>query len=312
MKRGPVVWDWPLRLWHWAFAGFIVFSLYSGLDGDIGLLEWHQRSGLVLLGLLVFRVGWGLWGGRYARFGHYWTTPSAFVDHFRRRGERAAHTSPGIALAVVFLIAVAVQVGSGMFATDDIFNEGPLNRYVSPEFRANGDLDPPPCVLADPRRGGHSPIRPRGVRIRASRSHASRDVHGEKASGCAAIAALLAARDVDRSSGDRRRVRRDLRRPYLLDLERMRAPWARLRMLAHSLRVAKNLAQLLNCKEDGFSRTLVRLAARARLAKQGAPTVWRGESQPRRPSLLHRIFVQWHVQHLGNVGGRLPIELCRL
>ena len=134
MKRGPVVWDWPLRLWHWAFAGFIVFSLYSGLDGDIGLLEWHQRSGLVLLGLLVFRVGWGLWGGRYARFGHYWTTPSAFVDHFRRRGERAAHTSPGIALAVVFLIAVAVQVGSGMFATDDIFNEGPLNRYVSPEF----------------------------------------------------------------------------------------------------------------------------------------------------------------------------------
>lgn len=131
MKPDPTIWDWPLRLWHWAFAGFIAFSLYSGLSGDIGLLEWHQRSGLVLLGLLVFRVGWGLWGGRYARFGHYWTTPSAFVDHFRRRGRPGAHTSPGVALAVVLLVAAAVQVGTGLVATDDIFTEGPLHGYVS-------------------------------------------------------------------------------------------------------------------------------------------------------------------------------------
>ena len=78
---------------------------------------------------MVFRLGWGLWGGQYARFTHYWTTSRAFVDHFLRRGEPKAHTSPGIALAVVLLLAVAVQVGTGLFATDDIFNEGPLNRY---------------------------------------------------------------------------------------------------------------------------------------------------------------------------------------
>ena len=134
MKRDPTIWDWPLRLWHWAFAAFIVFSLYSGLAGDIALMEWHVRSGLVLLGLIAFRVGWGLWGGRYARFGRYRTTPTAFVDHFRRRGKPAAHTSPGIALAAVLLTAAAVQVGSGLFATDDIFTEGPLYGYVSSEF----------------------------------------------------------------------------------------------------------------------------------------------------------------------------------
>ncbi len=134
MKPSPTIWDWPLRIWHWAFSAFIAFSLYSGLVGDIGLLEWHQRSGLVLLGLVVFRMGWGLWGGRYARLTHYWTTPRAFVDHFLRRGEPKAHTSPGVALAVVLVLAVAVQVGTGLFATDDIFNEGPLNRYVSNEF----------------------------------------------------------------------------------------------------------------------------------------------------------------------------------
>ena len=131
--HAAIIWDWPLRLWHWAFAGCIAFSLYTGLDGDIGLLEWHQRSGLALLGLVVFRIGWGLWGGAAARLGHYWTTPSAFIDHFRGRGG-GTHTSPGIVLAVVLLAATALQVGSGLFVTDDIFNEGPLHRYVSAEF----------------------------------------------------------------------------------------------------------------------------------------------------------------------------------
>lgn len=141
MKRAapnsPTVWDWPLRLWHWAFAACIGFSLFSGLRDDIGLMEWHQRSGLALLGLLVFRLGWGCWGGRYARFRHYWTTPAAFRDHFLRR--RAAvegtrpHTAPGIALVVLLLLAAAAQVGTGLFATDDIFTEGPLAGLVSTE-----------------------------------------------------------------------------------------------------------------------------------------------------------------------------------
>lgn len=123
-----------MRLWHWAFAACIGFSLYSGLRGDIDLLRWHQRSGLVLLGLLVFRFGWGCWGGRYARFRYYRTTPAAFFRHFRGRGTAAPHTAPGVALALLMYLAVAVQVGTGLVATDDIFNEGPLTELVSVEF----------------------------------------------------------------------------------------------------------------------------------------------------------------------------------
>ena len=141
-NHGPVIWDWPLRVWHWLFGAGIAFSLYTGLKGDITLMEWHQRSGLMLLGLLVFRLGWGLWGGRYARWRNYWTTPAEFVDHFRPAGTRragAAHTSPGIALAAVLLAAACVQVGTGLFATDDIFTEGPLHGHVSDEFASAAD-----------------------------------------------------------------------------------------------------------------------------------------------------------------------------
>lgn len=138
------VWDLPIRLWHWAFATCVAFSLYTGLAGDVLLMDWHQRSGFAILALLLFRLGWGLWGGRYVRFAQYFTTPRRVFDFFadglrrlRQRGEPAKpaggddpHTAPGVALVVLLFLAVGVQAVTGLFATDDIFNEGPLVRYV--------------------------------------------------------------------------------------------------------------------------------------------------------------------------------------
>ncbi|MDE0054013.1 MAG: cytochrome b/b6 domain-containing protein [Gammaproteobacteria bacterium] len=130
------VWDLPFRLWHWALALSVLFSLYTGLAGDISLMEWHQRSGFVVLALLLFRVGWWIWGGRYVRLSQYWTTPSRFIQHFAGTGKADPHTSPGIVMAILVIVALAVQAGTGLFATDDIFNEGPLVRHVGGEVSA--------------------------------------------------------------------------------------------------------------------------------------------------------------------------------
>ncbi|MDE0224706.1 MAG: cytochrome b/b6 domain-containing protein [Gammaproteobacteria bacterium] len=130
------VWDLPFRLWHWALAFSVLFSLYSGLAGDISLMEWHQRSGFVVLALLLFRVGWWIWGGRYVRLSQYRTTPRRFIQHFAGTGKADPHTSPGIVMAILVIVALAVQAGTGLFATDDIFNEGPLVRHVGGEVSA--------------------------------------------------------------------------------------------------------------------------------------------------------------------------------
>ena len=130
------VWDLPFRLWHWALAVSVLFSLYTGLSGDFSLMEWHQRSGYAVLALLLFRAGWWLWGGRYVRLSHYRTTPRKFVRHFAGSGEADPHTSPGIVLAIVLILALAAQAVTGLFATDDIFNEGPLRRHVGDETAA--------------------------------------------------------------------------------------------------------------------------------------------------------------------------------
>ena len=143
MAHQPTIWDWPLRLWHWAFAAAVAFCLYSGLVGDIALAQWHMRSGLAVLGLVAFRLGWALWGGRYARCGQYRTTPSRIAAHFlparyraaatapAQSARQSAHTAPGIALALLLVAAVALQAAAGLFASDDIFTEGPLRSYAS-------------------------------------------------------------------------------------------------------------------------------------------------------------------------------------
>jgi cytochrome b len=64
-KSEPVlVWDWPLRAWHWALVVFVLIAWFTPSKYD-GL---HRFAGYVVIGLLVFRLGWGFWGTRHSRF----------------------------------------------------------------------------------------------------------------------------------------------------------------------------------------------------------------------------------------------------
>ena len=125
------VWDWPLRLWHWLFVLCIVGLLYTGLSGDLSLLGLHMRFGCTMVGLLIFRLLWGIWGGLHARWPSYRVGPRAFFRHFRGARADDPHTAPGRAMAIALVVLAGVQAGTGLFANDAIFTEGPLARYVS-------------------------------------------------------------------------------------------------------------------------------------------------------------------------------------
>ena len=125
------VWDWPLRVWHWLFAICIGCLLYTGLSGDLSLLSWHMRFGCAMVGLVIFRLLWGIWGGLHARWPIYRVGPRAFFSHFRGGRVDDPHTAPGRAMAIAMVVLAGVQAGTGLFANDAIFNEGPLARYVS-------------------------------------------------------------------------------------------------------------------------------------------------------------------------------------
>ena len=59
-----LVWDWPLRLWHWTLALFVFIAWFTPNKYD----SLHRFAGYVVIGLLVFRVSWGFVGTRHSRF----------------------------------------------------------------------------------------------------------------------------------------------------------------------------------------------------------------------------------------------------
>ena len=67
MKQKVKVWDLPTRLFHWLLVLSVGFMWYSAQAGG-GMLVWHLRCGLLVAGLIVFRLCWGLWGSDTARF----------------------------------------------------------------------------------------------------------------------------------------------------------------------------------------------------------------------------------------------------
>jgi cytochrome b len=130
-----LVWDLPLRLFHWLLVAAIVTSWVTHELG-VEYFEWHVRAGYVTLVLLAFRIAWGFVGPRHARFAGFLRGPRAIMAYLRaaRRGEAAAtvgHNPLGGWSVVVMLGLLLFQALTGLFSNDEIFNTGPLYGYVS-------------------------------------------------------------------------------------------------------------------------------------------------------------------------------------
>ena len=126
------VWDLPLRLTHWSFA-FLVPALWWSAENS----QWalHKRFGVALLGLLVFRILWGVLGTRTARFASFVRGPGAVLAYLRGASGQAAQWighNPLGALSVLGLLGfMLIQVGTGLFAGDPYDGAtGPLNSLV--------------------------------------------------------------------------------------------------------------------------------------------------------------------------------------
>ncbi len=130
-----LVWDLPLRMFHWLLALSLVASWVSGRAGyDFRAL--HMWLGYWMLGLLVFRAAWGFVGPRHARFASFFPRPRRLLPYLRDtlRGtsrESVGHNPLGSLMVFAMLICVALQSVSGLFLFDDIFYSGPFHEAVS-------------------------------------------------------------------------------------------------------------------------------------------------------------------------------------
>lgn len=129
------VWDLPTRTFHWVLAACVIGSIVSAKIGGNAMV-WHFRLGYVVFTLLAFRVLWGLVGGRWSRFASFIYAPATTLRYLRGQSRADEHHEVGHnplgAFSVFGLLAIlAAQIGTGLFADDEISNTGPLIKFVS-------------------------------------------------------------------------------------------------------------------------------------------------------------------------------------
>lgn len=128
------VWDLPTRLFHWVLAACVLALIVTGNVGG-SWMSWHLRLGYTVFALVLFRVMWGLVGGRWSRFSAFVPTPRTLLRYLRGQHHHTVGHNPLGALSVVgLLLVLAAQVASGLMSDDEISFTGPLVRFVSGEW----------------------------------------------------------------------------------------------------------------------------------------------------------------------------------
>jgi len=136
-RKHVLVWDLPLRLFHWLLVAALAGSWITA-EAGVEWMVWHFRLGYFAAGLVIFRIIWGFVGPRHARFKNFIRAPGVIIAYARTLFGRESHAHVGhnpvgALMVIVLLAAVSFQIGTGLFATDDIFTMGPFFPLVDAE-----------------------------------------------------------------------------------------------------------------------------------------------------------------------------------
>lgn len=80
-----LVYDLPMRFFHWIFAGLFLtsFVIAKTVDSDSLIYSYHMLSGLMMGYLVLLRIFWGILGAKHSRFSNFALNPVDLVNYFR-------------------------------------------------------------------------------------------------------------------------------------------------------------------------------------------------------------------------------------
>ncbi len=121
-----LIWDWPVRIGHWLLVGAFALAWITGESEEWRLV--HAFAGGTVVGVILFRLPWGLVGTRHARFASFVHGPQAVLDYVLGllRGDEskyAGHNAAG-GWAIVALLTLGLLSGaSGWLTYQDMGGE---------------------------------------------------------------------------------------------------------------------------------------------------------------------------------------------
>ena len=129
------VWDPLVRIFHWALVLAFMVAYISEED----FLSIHSFAGYTVLGLLIFRLLWGVIGTRHARFSDFIYSPATikqFVkDTLTLKAKRyLGHNPAGGAMIVLMIISLLITSVSGIAVYGAEEQLGPMAGWFSYGF----------------------------------------------------------------------------------------------------------------------------------------------------------------------------------
>lgn len=120
------VWDPLVRIFHWSLVAAFAIAYLTGEEES----ALHVWSGYAVLGLVLFRLVWGVVGTRHARFTDFVYRPAYVIAYAKTfiagRAERyIGHNPLGGLMVVALLVSLLATAGSGLLVYGTQ-GEGPL------------------------------------------------------------------------------------------------------------------------------------------------------------------------------------------
>lgn len=131
--KHTLIWDLPVRLFHWLL---VLALIGQWVTAEFGHMVWHFRIGYFTLGLVIFRLIWGILGPKYARFSQFISPPSKILGYAKsllkgNNQEYVGHNPLGGLIVPAVIVIVGFQGLTGLFATDDVLASGPYMSSIS-------------------------------------------------------------------------------------------------------------------------------------------------------------------------------------
>ena len=122
------VWDLPTRLFHWALV-YAVLLCWVSHEEDY--FQVHLWSGYAVLLLVCFRIVWGVVGSVHSRFADFVKGPGQVLRYVRGDLSPAAGHNPAGGWSILMMLSLLmVQAVTGLFNSDDLLYDGPLNHLL--------------------------------------------------------------------------------------------------------------------------------------------------------------------------------------
>ncbi len=133
--RGVRVWDLPVRIFHWGLVLAVTITLVTGFLAPEWRLDIHVWAGYAIALLVTFRLLWGLYGSRHARFASFVYSPKKTIEHIKGvlRGKSAhysGHNPAGAVMVFALLVVLATLTVSGIIILGGQENLGPAAGFI--------------------------------------------------------------------------------------------------------------------------------------------------------------------------------------